>query len=154
MAERKRVRPCWILLGAALFWRAGGVGFTIYRLLHKEIALIRLALPHARNDCILSILAVLSSTDEGDSSDGDHHGNWMAHGRRRIGRVVLRADQQGEAVDMGIYLGCGRHFLLGFIAYLCQRHPATRYAILLRIAGRSPSFSGLSCLAACGESAT
>jgi hypothetical protein len=58
----------------------------------------------------------------------------MAHGRRRIGRVVLRANQQGEAVDMGIYLGCGRHLLMGLIAYLCERGLATRYAILLRIA--------------------
>jgi hypothetical protein len=60
----------------------------------------------------------------------------MAHGWRRIGRVVLRAHQQGEAVDLGIYLGGGGYFLLGFIAYLCQRFPAPGYAIFLRIAGR------------------
>ena len=46
----------------------------------------------------------------------------------------LCAHQQGEAVDLGIDLGSGRHFLLGLTAYLCQRHPASRYVGLLRIA--------------------
>jgi hypothetical protein len=76
----------------------------------------------------------------------------MAHGWRRIGRVVLRAHQQGEAVDLGIYLGGGGYFLLGFIAYLCQRFPAPGYLSTDR--WTHPSFSGLSSLAACGESVT
>ncbi len=58
----------------------------------------------------------------------------MAHGGRRIGRVVLRTHQQGEAVDLGIDLGGGRHLLLGLAAHLCQRHPAAGYASLLRVA--------------------